>query len=210
MAIPDAMTLSDYRKKIIGKLALLENYEAEYKSVEAKMDKAKDNQRVYMQATQLLRDLYEQSQERFHKQIQEIVTYCLKEVFGEEAYEFQIKFAQKRNQVEAALVFVREGEEFNPLQAAGGGILSVACFALRLAVIYLTKRNVRSIMVLDEPFSQLSVEYRDRMAVLMNKLADQFDFQFILITHADEFEIGHIYRFDSDHNVKFVGENYIK
>ena len=210
MAIPDAITLTGYRNKIIGKLALLDNYEAEYKTVEAKMDKAKENQRVYIQATQLLRDLYEQSQERFHKQIQEIVTYCLKEVFGEEAYEFQIKFSQKRNQVEASLLFVREGEEFNPLQAAGGGILSVACFALRLAVIYLTKRNVRSIMILDEPFSQLSVEYRDRMAVLMNKLADQFDFQFILITHADEFEIGHIYRFDSDHNVKFVGENYMK
>ena len=202
--------LNACRKLVIGKLALLNNYESELSDELTSIKDAVRRQSIYQKATQLLRDLYEQSQERFHVQIQEIVTYCLREVFGDEAYGFRINFTQKRNQVEASLVFTREGDEFNPLQAAGGGILSVACFALRLAVIYLTRRNIRSLMILDEPFRQLSVEYRDRMAALLNKLADQFQFQFIIITHADEFEIGHIYRFDSDHNVKFVGENYMK
>lgn len=188
--------LSSHRTKVIQKLALLDRCEAELQTVAADIADVANNQRIYAEATQLLRDLYEQTQERFHGQIMQIVTYCLKEVFGDDAYEFKIEFTQKRNQVEASFQFIRDGEAFDPLQAAGGGVLAVACFALRLAVIYLTKMTIRPIMVLDEPFGQLSVGYREAMATLLGKLADDFGFQFILITHAQEFEIGKIYRFE--------------
>ena len=100
------------------------------------------------------------------------------------------------------MVFERNGEQFDPLLAAGGGVLAVACFALRLSVLYLTKQSVRPIMILDEPFVQLSVEYRERMAALLEELSDRFGFQFIMVTHSTEFEMGKVYRFDSNHNVK--------
>lgn len=187
--------LTNIRTKVAGNLALLQRCDKELQAVDADIVAVKENQRIYAEATQILRDLYEQTQERFHGQIMQIVSYCMKEVFGDDAYEFKIEFTQKRNQVEASFVFVRDGEAFDPLLAAGGGVLSVACFALRLAVIYLTKNSTRRIMVMDEPFGQLSVEYRDQMAALVLKLADEFDFQFILITHATEFEMGKVHRF---------------
>lgn len=202
-----AEQLNKYRTHILGKLALLEGYEKDAEEEVAKIEEAKKQAELYQQATQILKDLYEQSQRQLHTQIQDIVTYSLREVFGDDAYEFCIKFVQMRNQVEAKIVFIRDGEEYSPW-VLGGGILSVACFALRLAVIYLTSEHVRHIMILDEPFSQLSVNYRDKMASLLFQLADRFDFQFVIVTHANELEIGTVYRSDSQHKVTFVGNDY--
>lgn len=188
-------TLAECRSKISGNLALLAKCRQDMASTANDLLSVQNNRRYYAEATQILRDLYEQTQERFHGQIMQIVSYCLKEVFGDDAYEFKIEFSQKRSQVEAVLVFVRDGEVYDPLSATGGGVLAVAVFALRLAVIYLAKQATRPIMVLDEPFGQLSVEYREPMAILLEKLVDEFGFQFILITHAQEFQIGKIHRF---------------
>ena len=194
--------LDTLKAKISKKTALLEHCREEIKSVTTDKMEAERKQQIYTEATGWLRDLYEQVQERYHGQIMQIVSYCLKEVFGPDAYEFKIAFLQKRGQVEASLIFERDGEPFDPLQAAGGGVLAVACFALRLAVLYLTKQSVRPIIVMDEPFGQLSVEYRERMAALLEELSDQFGFQFILITHSEEFVLGNIYVFSHDHQVK--------
>lgn len=194
--------LDALKDAISKKTALLEHCRKEIATVESERGVAEHNQLVYAEATGWLRDLYEQVQERYHGQIMEIVTYCLKEVFGQDAYDFKIAFLQKRNQVEASLIFERDGEPFDPLLAAGGGVLSVACFALRLAVLYLTKQSVRPIMILDEPFVQLSVEYRERMAALLVELSDRFGFQFIIVTHEEVFQQGIVYIFDNQHNVK--------
>ncbi len=192
---------------IQSKLALLRHCRENMEATVRDQTEAERNEKLYSEATQWLRDLYEQTQERYHGQIMQLVSYCLREVFGEDAYKFRIIFEQKRNQVEASLFFERDGELFDPLQAAGGGVLSVACFALRLSVIYLTKRTVRPVMILDEPFGQLSVEYRDRMASLITELSNKFGFQFIIITHANEFELGKVYKFDKNHKVTLLEQN---
>ena len=194
MSLTNAQLLSSFRSKIDANLILLRAAESELIKVNEAIDKEKQYKKSLSEATKILRDLYEQTQERFHGQVQQIVSYCLKEVFGEEAYEFRINFTQKRNQVEASLVFVRDGEEFDPLQAAGGGVLAVACFALRMAVLYLMRRDVRPIMILDEPFSQVSKEYREAMAALLERTSEEFGMQYIIITHSPEFEVGKVYR----------------
>lgn len=194
MPLVNTQLLNTYRTKINANLVLLKAAESELTRINEKIEAEKKYKEALTEATNILRNLYEQTQERFHGQVQQIVSYCLKEVFGEEAYEFRIKFMQKRNQVEAALVFVRNGEEFDPLQAAGGGVLAVACFALRMAVLYLMRKDVRPIMILDEPFSQVSKEYREAMAALLERTSDEFGMQYILITHSPEFEVGKVYR----------------
>ena len=197
-SLPQRAALANFRAKVNANLVLLKAAEDDLSAINGKIAKEKQYKEALAQATSILRDLYEQTQERFHGQIQQIVTYCLKEVFGEDAYSFKINFTQKRNQVEASLVFVRDGEEFDPLQAAGGGVLAVACFALRMAVLYLMRRDVRPIMVLDEPFSQVSKEYREAMSALLGRTAEEFGMQYVLITHAPEFEVGKVYRIGGD------------
>ena len=189
------MNLQDIRKQVSGKLVLLEKTESELADVRNEMQAVSQRRQSYAEATQILRDLYEQTQERFHGQIMQIVSYCLQEVFGDGAYQFKIVFEQKRNQVESKIVFVRNGEEFDPIIASGGGTIDVAAFALRMAVIYLTRKTLRSIMILDEPFRYLSEEYRPKVAALLEKLSEEFDFQFIMVTHSPEFAIGKVYQF---------------
>ena len=193
-SLPYADILAKFRSKVDTNLVLLNAATTDLNAINKKIEEEKRNREVLAEATTILRNLYEQTQERFHGQVQQIVSYCLKEVFGDDAYEFKINFTQKRNQVEASLVFVRGGEEFDPLQAAGGGVLAVACFALRMAVLYLMRKSVRPIMILDEPFSQVSREYREAMAALLKRTAEEFNMQYIIITHSPEFEVGRVYR----------------
>lgn len=186
--------LANVRKEITGKLAILNQTITENTNSKQELDALHYRKKTYEQAAQLLKDLYEQTQERFHKQIMQIVTYCLSEIFGADAYTFRIIFEQKRNQVEARMVFIRDGEEFDPVQASGGGCLDIAAFALRLATVYLTRKTIRSLMILDEPFRYLSVDYRPKTAALLEKLSTEFDFQFIMITHIPELAIGKVHR----------------
>jgi len=189
------MPLQDIRTMVIGRLALLAKTESELQTIQTELQEVLHKQQLYAEATQILRDLYEQTQERFHGQIMQIVSYCLKEVFGDDAYEFRILFEQKRNQVESRIAFFRGGEEFDPLLASGGGTIDVAVAALRVAVIYLTRKTLRSIVLMDEPFRYLSVEYRPKGAALLEKLAEEFGFQFVLTTHAQEFALGKVHTF---------------
>lgn len=54
------------------------------------------------------------------------------------------------------------------------------------------------LMVLDEPFSQVSKEYREAMATLLERTAEEFGMQYIIITHSPEFEVGRVYRIGGD------------
>jgi len=49
-------------------------------------------------------------------------------------------------------------------------------------------------LILDEPFRFLSIEYRPKIRELIQQLSEELDFQFIMVTHAQELEIGEIIR----------------
>jgi DNA repair exonuclease SbcCD ATPase subunit len=117
-------------------------------------------------------------------------------VFGDEAYEFRIITEQKRNRTEARAVFVRDGEEFDALSSIGGGVVDVAAFALRVAVI-LAQDPVRRLLILDEPMKFVSAEYRPQVRALLETLADELDVQIVLVTHISDLELGKIVRITS-------------
>ncbi len=135
-------------------------------------------------------------QQEAHSRIAGVVTRCLKAVFGDDAYEFQIKFEQKRGRTEARLIFERNGLEIAPLGAAGGGAVDVAAFALRLAALMLQRPPQRRCLVLDEPFRFLSKEYRPVIRELLLELAEELEMQFIVVTHDTEMACGTVVRID--------------
>jgi DNA repair exonuclease SbcCD ATPase subunit len=116
----------------------------------------------------------------------------LKAVFGENAYEFRIVFEQKRGKVEAVMQFARNGEVYDPMTQSGGGVLDVAAFGLRLSALILSSVRYRRLLILDEPFRFLSVEYRESIRDLIETLSKELDFQFIMVTHIRELEIGEV------------------
>lgn len=130
-------------------------------------------------------------QQQVHDRIAGVVSRCLEAVF-DEPYEFQIHFEQKRGRTEAKLVFVRDGNQVDPLTGSGGGVVDVAAFALRVACILLAKPPVRRVLVMDEPFRFVSACYRPRLRAMLEKLSSDLGIQFILITHIEELKTGNI------------------
>lgn len=121
-----------------------------------------------------------------------LVTRCLRAVFDPEPYAFEITAKKARGRTECLGRLKRFGRQIDPLAAAGGGVIDVATFALRVAALVLYKRPLRRVLVLDEPFRFVSVEYRAPLKALVLKLADELNIQFIIVTHIEELKLGNV------------------
>jgi hypothetical protein len=124
----------------------------------------------------------QQIQQAAHDRIAAVVSECLRSVF-ETPYAFKILFERKRGRTEAVLQFVRGELEIDPLGAAGGGVIDVAAFALRVACLVLARPPLRRLLVLDEPFSHCKPPevLAPRICKMLEMLAEQFGIQFVLI-----------------------------
>jgi len=142
-------------------------------------------------ARDIIQVVGETMQRLVHEKLAGVVTDCLATVF-EEPYEFRAIFEKKRNQTEARLVLVRDGVEFDPMDATGGGVVDVAAFALRLASIMLRRPRVRRLLVMDEPFRFVSAQYRPKVRLMLESLSEQMNVQIIMVTHIPELVTGKV------------------
>mgnify|MGYP001617195506 CR=1 FL=1 len=182
-----------YQEKLDSLLArrslVLSQIRAEKKALrraEAKVGSA-------LKAQQLVQEVAEAVQHKAHQRIAGVVTRCLRAVFGDEAYEFRIDFSKKRGKTEAKLLFVRDGHEIDPVDASGGGVIDVASTGLRLASLMLSQPKKRRLLVLDEPFRFVSVEYRPAITRLIVSLAREMKIQFVIVTHSKELMMGKVF-----------------
>lgn len=144
-------------------------------------------------ALEIAQHVAQNIQEQAHEKIAGVVTNCLQMVF-EKPYVFKIIFTRKRGRTEADLVFEKDGITCDPLTASGGGVVDVAAFALRLSCIVLNKPTLRRVVLLDEPFKFVSAQYRDNVRQMLEDLAQDFQMQFIMVTHIDELISGKVHR----------------
>jgi DNA repair exonuclease SbcCD ATPase subunit len=142
-------------------------------------------------AQKILQEIAAGVQNAAHAQIARVVSKCLETVF-DSPYEFRVVFEQKRGKTEARLAFVRDGREFDPITEAGGGVVDVAAFALRLAALVLSRPAFRRLLVLDEPMKMLSRDYAPRVRELLESLAADMGVQFLLVTHSPALACGKI------------------
>lgn len=181
------------RVRIDGALAEYRHAKANVKEERQALAKAKSEVKDIEQAQKILQQVAQSVQQSAHEQISHVVTRCLKAIFGDDAYEFAIRFEQKRGKTEARLVFIRDGVEFDPTYDIGDGVLEVASFALRLSALLLNRPPLRRLIILDEPFKNIrGKKYRERIRDLVVQLAEELDFQFIINIDVDaypEFEL---------------------
>jgi predicted ATPase len=117
-----------------------------------------------------------------HQRLAEVVTRSLQAVFPD-PYSFHVLFNERNNRTVANLVFRRNGVDLPPMDAAGGGVVDIASFALRLTCLILATPPVRRVLILDEPFRFLSKEYVRRTRELLETLATELQTQIIMVTH---------------------------
>lgn len=159
---------------------------------------AKSEVQTTEQVLNIITTVGKEIQRSTHSKVSSIVSKCLKTIFGEDAYEFEFQFKEQRGKTAIKLVFSKDGQEFDPKDEMGGGVLEVAAFALRLSALVLTRPSSRRILILDEPFKNIRGEvYRSRVRDLVLSLADELGVQFIINIDTDvypEFEIGKVVR----------------
>lgn len=183
--------ISEYKPKIeklvLQKEVAEKTYQREMISVkknEAHLKNVEESQRIVQGVAQVV-------QQKVHDRISGVVSRCLESVF-DDPYEFRILFEQKRGKTEARLVFVRDDMEIDPLTASGGGVVDLAAFALRLACLSLARPKLRPLVILDEPFRFVSVDYRFRIREMLEILSKEMGVQFIQVTHIEDLKIGEV------------------
>lgn len=177
----------------------IDQYSYEYKKakdqVEQETDHLKQAQTRYdaiQEAQKIIQDVAQSVQEQVHYQIASVVTRCLEAVFGEDAYQFEIRFEQKRGKTEAQLLLTRNGMEIDPMKAAGGGVVDVTAFALRVVALMLQRPPIRKFLSLDEPCKHLSKQYRPRFRQLLETLSEEMGIQIVMVTHSEEYATGKV------------------
>lgn len=177
-------------KKVTEALAEYRYWKRVLEEETERLEENRKRQEALKEAQQILQVLSQQVQQEAHERIASVVTRCLHAVF-DDPYDFKITFERKRGRTEAVMSFVRNGLEIDPATAAGGGVVDVAAYALRLACVVLS-RDVRKLLILDEPFKMLSANYSERVAALIETMAKEMKVQHIMVTHNPDLKIGKV------------------
>jgi len=190
------MDIKAERKKVNKELIAFEALKKNITQQQDDLDQLRCQATWNDEAQQIAQHVAQSIQKQAHTKIAGVVTKCLQTIFtGPDEYGFKIHFERKRGRTEARLVLTKNGNEIDdPLNSDSGGVIDVAAFALRLACIVLAKPKLRHIILLDEPFKFVSEEYRDNVRLMLDSLSEDFNIQFIMVTHIKELETGKLVR----------------
>lgn len=121
------------------------------------------------------------TQANLETRLSKIVTMALCAVF-DDPYEFKVKYEIRRGTTECDLVLYRDGYEYDPLASSGGGVVDITALALRMAVWSLAPDS-RPVMILDEPFRNLSENHHELAAEMLHSLSQKLGIQIIMASH---------------------------
>ena len=134
--------------------------------------------------------------------IEEMVTTALQAVFEQEDYQFIIDFDIKRNKPEAKISLKLRGEETDPKDSCGGGVLDVASFALRVVLWSIENPKSTNTLILDEPMKFLHGRIENAMKMIKD-LSKKLGIQFIIVSQLSEMAEQADKIFEISHNGKF-------
>ena len=186
--------ISTKLERVIGKR---DHIKSQLNSMQSNIIKLNERKENIEKAQVFLQDIAQKTQEQLRYHIEDIVQLCLDIVFPDK-YKFNMIFEVKRGKTEAKLIFMDDGEEVDPMDASGGGVVDIAALALRIAGWSLSKTD--NVIVLDEPFRFISNDKQALAAEVLKELSKTLNLQFIIVTHRPEIvDIA-----DSVFNVKLI------
>ena len=185
------MNLSTERTRVNNLLSDYRTAKKQYEDECVNLAEA-EKQKLYLEeAQQIVQTIAQTIQQQAHDKIAPVITHCLRMVF-DKPYSFNILFERKRGRTEARLVFEMDGHEIDPLTADSGGLVDIASYALRLCCLVLAKPKLRKLLLLDEPFKNISAQHIENARLLLEGMSKEFGIQQILVTHIDELKTGKI------------------
>ena len=147
------------------------------------LDNLNNRIKLLEQAQAFLQKVAQDTQSQLKFQIEDIVNLALETCFPNE-YEFQLQFNIARGKTDAELVFLSQktGRPIDPMNASGGGVVDLTCFALRIAS-YALEQGVDNVIILDEPFRFISRDLQARAGEILKSLSTKLGLQIVMVTH---------------------------
>jgi len=174
-------TLQNYRELLLkfkGRKEQLEKLLIDLKQSKRQLE---DKLNLIIESQKFFQQVAEDTQKNIILHIENIVNKALKSAFKNE-YEFKFEIVKKRGRTETNFYLIRQdGGIVDIINGAGGGVVDIISFALRIAVWTLTRKD--NVIILDEPFRFLSNDLQEYAGLMLQELANQLDLQFIIVTH---------------------------
>lgn len=121
--------------------------------------------------------------ERSIQELKDILNSALSTIFVDRNYTVDIVLTDKRGK-SLQLKAYEDGKPINPKRGLGMGVKTVISAVLH--IYYLQCKNSK-ILMLDEAYSAISVEYVEAFFEFLSQLCKKLDFKIILITHDPRF-----------------------
>ena len=176
------MNIKEVKDKLNTYTAKQLTLKEDIKSIETKLTEGLQKSGDLEECRSIIQKAANETQNMLKSGIEAIVTSALAAIPFKEQYEFVADFVQRRNSTECDLLFKRGDNTMSPLDSCGYGAADIASFALRIAYWKLNGK-LRNTIISDEPFSNLSKEKHIYGMEMMKRISDQFNLQFILISH---------------------------
>jgi len=178
-SLKEMRSLLDQKK---GQKEIIEN---DYDILEKKIKQNKKEVKYSEKALLIIQKVAKETQEELEYHISELVTLALSAVF-DDPYEFKTSFVIRRGKTECDMYFEKDGQQFDPLTSVGGGVVDVACFALRIAVWSLSIRKSNNVLIFDEPFRFLSKKLQPKASNMLKQISEKLNLQIIMVSHSQE------------------------
>jgi len=174
--------IKDVRSFIDTVVATREERKRLLKEVTDRLNLVQNNLSLSDKSVVVARKVYDSRVAAFFNEIESLVSLGLSKVFLKN-YSFKIDYTASG----AKFLLASEdtgNEHTSILDSHGGGVVQVISFILQVyAMQYCTSDKV---FMFDEPFAQISAGNKERLAQLILELCNQFQYQFILVTHDKE------------------------
>lgn len=170
----DYRSLVNYKKEELRiKREQLESKRKDIQGVEEKLASLKKIAGIFKKSAV-------SSQEYLSEYLTALVTDSIKVVFPDRNLIFRVEFSTARD-TQCNVSLEEDGKKLSLFDSEGYGVLDIISIVLRAAYIVLDKSE--KIMILDEPFRNLSVDRHEAASKMLYDLSHRLKMQIIINTH---------------------------
>lgn len=183
------MNLDPYRSWCAKQVARKEQLEARQFTLSQRLSELRQNQIDLTSAREFVTALAIAVQEEIKGLVEEIVTLALASVYGA-SYSFSCSIKMSRGRPVWEFFILRDGLRLSPKDdEVGGGVLDICSLGLRLVVWSLQRPDVKSCIILDEPFKyvqSIEGELVPKASAMLREISHMLGIQVIAVSsHGD-------------------------
>ena len=177
--------IQSYREKYNEAKANRDWIRSEIEKKTEQLNSLKKRHELSLRVQERINRVARQTQQRLEVGISHVVTNAIQSIPFKEKFDFAIEFVQRRGKTECDLWSVaRNKEKCDPLGATGYGVCDVE--SLALLCVFKKLKGGRQTLILDEPFRNVSINFRRHIAEMTKVLCDELGLQMIIVSHVME------------------------